>query len=245
MEVQAKTLGRKILLHLNHPNFGYAVTAEDIAAVIQERFFEVYNGHPVVGHRGDRDHPSVERLWDIANTIRLGELNAAPLYGVATDDSHNYHGKPNGANVGRGWVMVRARFLTPEHLLRAMEAGDFYASSGVSFKSLNFDQSKNTFSVAVDAREGEDYTIEFIGTRMNYDRTTEPRTGESPKRLTKKYSSDVGAVLQKSQGSTATYQLHGDELYVRAVVTSTAQPADPSFDGQQEQAWTQPMIPGS
>jgi hypothetical protein len=44
-EEQAKKTGREILVHLNHPNFGWAVTAEDLAHVIQEQFFEVYNGH--------------------------------------------------------------------------------------------------------------------------------------------------------------------------------------------------------
>lgn len=242
VEAQAKQRGREILLHLNHPNFGYAITAEDIAAVIQERFFEVYNGHPAVGHLGDQDHPGIERLWDIANTIRLGDLHAPPLYGVATDDSHNYHGKPGGANVGRGWVMVRARFLTPEHLLRAMDAGDFYASSGVSLTYIHFDKAEKLFTVEVDARSGERYTIEFIGTRSNYDRTATARDVEG-KRLTKKYSSDVGAVLQESQGNAATYHLQGDELYVRAVVTSSKHVDDPSLEDQHQQAWTQPMVP--
>ena len=45
---QSKKENRKILVHLNHPNFGWAVTAEDLAAVTLERFFEVYNGHPSV-----------------------------------------------------------------------------------------------------------------------------------------------------------------------------------------------------
>lgn len=241
VQAQEKELGREILLHLNHPNFGYAVTAEDLAAVIQERFFEVYNGHPAVGHHGDEDHPSVERLWDIANTIRIGQLNAPPLYGVATDDSHNYHGKPKGASVGRGWVMVRSRFLTPEHLIVAMEAGDFYASSGVSLKAVIWDG--ESLTVEVDSEPGEQHTIEFIGTRRGYDSTATPRTDDPSKRLTKKYSDEVGATLQTVLGTSATYTLTGDELYVRAVVTSSAPPSNPVFDDQKKQAWTQPMVP--
>ena len=136
---QAERTGRTILVHLNHPNFHFAVTAEDIAAVIPEQYFEVYNGHPDVGHQGDKNHPSTERLWDIANTLRIAKLAAAPLYGVATDDSHNYHGRP-GSHTGRGWVMVQSRFLTPEYLLKAMNRGDFYASSGVSFESIQFEK---------------------------------------------------------------------------------------------------------
>ncbi len=46
----------------------------------RERFFEVYNGHPGVNHLGDAKRVGIERLWDIANTIRLGVLQAAPLY---------------------------------------------------------------------------------------------------------------------------------------------------------------------
>ncbi len=52
-EEQARQTGREILVHLNHPNFGYAITAEDLAAVIRERFVEVYNGHGSVNHLGD------------------------------------------------------------------------------------------------------------------------------------------------------------------------------------------------
>ena len=134
-----KTHGQEVLPHLNHPNFGYAITADDLAAVVSERFYEVYNGHPGVNQLGDDEHPSVEQIWDLANAIRRTSLNVPPLMGVATDDSHEYHGKP-GSRPGRGWVMVRSRFLTPEHLIRAMKRGDFYASSGVTLRDFQFDK---------------------------------------------------------------------------------------------------------
>jgi len=73
-EQQAERAGREILAHLNHPNFRYAITAHDIAHAVLERHFEVYNGHPGVNHRGDDLRPGTERMWDIANTIRLVEL---------------------------------------------------------------------------------------------------------------------------------------------------------------------------
>ena len=243
-EEQAKKLGREIMVHLNHPNFGYAVTAEDLAAVIQERFFEVYNGHPAVGHLGNDSHPSIERLWDIANTIRIAKLGAAPLLGVATDDSHNYHGKPGGASTGRGWVMVRARFLTPEHIIQAMKAGDFYASSGVQLSDIKFEDGK--LRVEVDAVPGETYEVRFVGTRKGYDDTAIPRAalGEKPKgRMTNIYSQEVGTTFATTRGSNVTYELEGDELFVRAVVTSSVDHPNPSFDGQKKQAWTQPLVP--
>ncbi len=82
VEEQAKRTGKEMLVHLNHPNFGYAITAEELAQVIRERFVEVYNGHPGVGHQGDEQHASVEQIWDIANTLRLAKLHAPPLFGV-------------------------------------------------------------------------------------------------------------------------------------------------------------------
>ena len=130
------------------PTFGYAITAEDIAAVIRERFFEVYNGHPGVDHLGDEHHASVEQIWDIANTIRLGQLNAPPLFGVATDDSHHYHGK-QACRPGRGWIMVRAAKLEPETLISAIKAGDFYASSGVTLRDVRYDAEQETLASSI------------------------------------------------------------------------------------------------
>ena len=126
-----------MLAHVNHPNFGWGVTAEDLMRVKGERFFEVYNGHPSVRNDGDKTHASTERMWDIINTRRLSELNMNILYGLATDDSHNYHGlAPGRSNSGRGWVMVRAAKLEPVSLISAMESGDFYSSTGVTLKEL-------------------------------------------------------------------------------------------------------------
>lgn len=242
VEEQAERTGREILLHVNHPNFGYAITAEDLAAVVSERFFEVYNGHPIVGHLGDESHPGVERLWDIANTIRLGQLNAPPLLGVATDDSHYYHGRP-GARPGRGWVMVRSRYLTPEHLLRAMKASEFYASSGVTLNDAGYDAQLGELRLEIQAQDGVTYRTEFIGTLIDYDRTVRPRTNKEgqPVVATQVYSSDVGRVLATLDGTRAAYKLTGRELYVRAVVTSSRPHPDPSFEGQFQQAWTQPV----
>ena len=88
---QGKRLGRPVLAHLNHPNFKWAFTVDDVARLRSERFFEIYNGHPMTGTNGDAEHPSAERMWDEANARRLFELDLPLLYGIASDDSHNYH----------------------------------------------------------------------------------------------------------------------------------------------------------
>ncbi len=240
---QSETSGQPILAHVNHPNFGYAITAEDLAHVVEERFFEVYNGHPSVHHRGDAKHCGVERMWDIANAIRLGVLGAAPLYGLATDDSHNYHAK-TGSLTRRGWVVVRAKELTARSLIAAMEAGDFYSSSGVTLKDVRFDAKARTLKVVIDPAPGATYTVDFVGTKRDFDRASEPQQCDEGKPLTgvtRNYSEAIGEVFQSVDGVEATYRLTGEELYVRAVVTSSLPVDRPVWEGQKRKAWTQPV----
>jgi hypothetical protein len=46
------------------------------------------------------------------------------MYGLATDDSHNYHStSPKASLSGRGWVMVRAKSLDAASIVAAMEKG--------------------------------------------------------------------------------------------------------------------------
>jgi hypothetical protein len=241
-EEQAKRTGREIFVHLNHPNWGYAITAEEMATVLREQFFEVYNGHPGINHLGDEHHPGTERLWDIANTIRLGQLAAPPLYGLATDDSHNHHGE-KGSRPGRGWIMVRAANLEAETLIQAIKAGDFYASSGVTLRDVRYDPETTLLQIDIEPDPGAQYTTQFIGTKLGYDPASAPRVDAEgkPIRSTRKYSADIGQVLATVPGASPSYHLTGNELYVRAVVTSTKPHHDPSFKGQHQQAWTQPV----
>ncbi|MEW4570775.1 hypothetical protein AB1L88_23155 [Tautonia sp. JC769] len=241
-EEQARRLGIRILTHLNHPNFGYAVTAEELAKAVSERFVEVYNGHPGVHHEGDDTHASVERLWDIANTLRIAVLKAPPLAGLGTDDSHNYFGV-DGSSPGRGWVMVRARHLTPESIIDAIESGDFYASSGVTLDDVRYDAESGVIEITVAPDPDASYTIEFIGTRDDIDPTAEPvlDADGNPLDVTGRYPDELGTVLATVEGTHARYELQGDELYVRAVITSSLPPENPSFEGQHAQAWTQPV----
>src|SRR6185437_14271783 len=76
-----------------------------------------------------------------------------------------------------------------------------------------------------------------------YDRTRKPVKDRHGKALpvTQRYSDDVGKVLATVEGARATYRLTGEELYVRAVVTSDRPPENPSFPDQKAQAWTQPV----
>jgi hypothetical protein len=240
---QRKETGQPMFPHLNHPNFGWGVTAEELMRVQGERFFEVYNGHPQVHNEGDATRASTERMWDIILTWRLAILNMEPILGLAVDDSHNYHqDSATNSNPGRGWVMVRSDFLTPEHIVLAMEAGEFYASSGVRLKEVR--RHKNRLAIEIEPEEGVSYTTRFIGTRKGFDRRNEPirNTAGEPLRVTHRYSTEIGAVLAEQKGTSPSYQLTGDEIYVRATVISSKLKANPYLKEEMETAWTQPLV---
>lgn len=239
---QRQRTGVPMFPHVNHPNFKWALTAEELAQLENERFFEVYNGHPEVRNVGDEIHASTDRVWDIILTQRLAQ-GKEPLFGLATDDSHQYHNEPKKTKrPGRGWVMVRAEKLEVEELIAALEAGDFYASSGVTLKDVR--RETDRLSLQIDAEPGVTYTTEFIGTRVGYDPSSDPVLDElgEPLRVTRRYSNDIGTVLLRTCETSPAYVMKGDEIYVRARVTSSKLMPDPSRRGEFEQAWTQPLV---
>ncbi len=244
---QRTRTGQPMFAHINHPNFRWGITAEELMAVKGEKFFEVYNGHPGVENDGDATRLSMDAMWDALLAFRLTELKLDAVFGVGTDDSHHYHNIGLGkSNTGRGWVMVRARHLTAESIVRAMEAGDFYASSGVTLSEVQ--RGPDRLAIAIQAEPGVTYTTQFLGTRRGFDRTSEllpqPASEAQPRRSLphRRYSKDVGAVLAEVKGTSASYVLKGDEIYVRAKIVSSKPKENGSVAGEFETAWTQPLV---
>jgi len=236
--------GQKTLVHLNHPNFGWGVTAEDLMRVEGENFFEIFNGHPSVRDSGDALHASTERMWDIINTMRLAEFDMPLMYGLATDDGHNYHNKTpgQGSQPGRRWVNVLADSLTPDKLVDSLEAGLFYSSSGVTLEEIRTNEKQ--LSLQVEAEPDTTYMIEFIGTMADADTSSRPASEDEIEaaRLTRVYSKDVGRVLKTVEGDSATYTFSGQELFVRARITSSQKHPNPSEAGEFQKAWVQPVV---
>ena len=243
---QRAQTGQPMFLHLNHPNFVWGVTAEELMQVHHEKFFEIYNGHPGVHNEGDATRLSTDAIWDVVLTRRLAELRLDVMFGISVDDSHDYHQIILGkSNPFRGWVMVRARHLTPEAIVLAMEAGDFYASSGVTLAEVT--RAGKTLAVEIQPEPGVTYVTQFIGTRRGYDPASQlipPPAGEAPRKNLphRRYSKDVGAVLAEVQGAKASYTLQGDEIYVRAKIISSKPKPNASVAGEVETAWTQPLV---
>jgi hypothetical protein len=139
--------------------------------------------------------------------------------------------------------MVRAAKLDAETLIQAIKRGDFYASSGVTLRDVRYDPEAKLLQIDIEPEQDARYTTQFIGTKLGYDSTSAPRvdTEGKPIRSSRIYSDDIGQVLATVPGTAPSFQLTGEELYVRAVVTSTKPHHDPSFKDQRQQAWTQPV----
>jgi len=176
-------------------------------------------------------------------------LKAPALYGMTTDDSHGYDSKTGSSHPESSWVMVRATHLTPEHIVKALKAGDSYSSTGVTLRDVQYDAVTKTLRVEVEPEADATYSVQFIGSLKGVETAGTPidTSKLSPAEIKElgrhkhKYSDKIGEVLRTIQGSTAEYTLAGNELYVRAVVTSSLPPVDPSWEDQKQQAWTQPV----
>ncbi|WP_200975082.1 histidinol-phosphatase [Echinicola sp. 20G] len=221
VKAQRDSIGQPMFMHINHPNFIWAITPEDIMDLNGERFFEVYNGHPMVNNYGDSLRPSMEVLWDMVQVAYLKDEKPL-IYGLAVDDAHNYHVfNGSNSNPGRGWVMVRADELSPDALVEAMERGDFYASTGVVLEDIVFKNGK--LEVFIQKEEGVSYTVQFFGTKKS-----------DPEKS--------GILLKEENGLQASYTLQADDLYVRAKIVSSKPKENPYQVGDVETAWTQPVM---
>jgi len=165
-------------------------------------------------------------MWDLANTLRSLELDLPLLYGLATDDSHEYFRWGVGEmNPGRGWVMVRGSERDGNAIVTALQQGDFYASSGVTVHDFRTDA--DCYELEIATESGLDYVTRFIGTR-SIDDTPNPQA----------------EVLFETTSDTPCYTYEGNELFVRATVTSSRLHPNPYRQGDYEIAWLQPVRPG-
>ena len=214
---QRNSTGVPMIVHINHPNFHFAITVRDMIALQGERFFELFNGHHMVYNFGDSLNMDTETMWDQINIAYT--LSQRPLLlGLATDDSHNYHRQgQQWSNSGRGWIWVKSEDLTAQDLISSLENGDFYASTGVRLSTLNIED--NVIEVSLEEDENT-YVIQFIGCTANDTSTS---------------------ILKEVTGNSATFELKPEHLFVRAKIISSAAPDNPIENMKHQVAWTQPV----
>jgi hypothetical protein len=157
---------------INHPNYGWAISAEELAQLQRTRLFEVFNGHPLVNNLGGGGVPGLEETWD--RILSSGKL----LYGIAVDDAH-YFKRPEDKTAPRpgfGWVYVRAARLEARAIVEALERGEFYSSTGVELDSIEASAKSLVISVRLD--RSSKYRIQFIGRQgaVLSESTTSPAT---------------------------------------------------------------------
>jgi len=242
---QKARLKRPMVGIVNHPNWPtFDIAARELASARYARLVEFGNAGADCLFFGDENHPGTERVWDIANTIRVSNMRFAPLFGTAADDAHDYLStNPDRSDPGKAWIVVRAAELKPNAIVAAIARGDFYCSTGVRLRKADYDPKAGTLTVEVEPEEGVNYVIDFIGTLADYDRSskTVDIQGRRPHRV-RHYSKDIGRMLTRVKGPKGMYRLTGQELFVRATVYSSKPMAKPVKDGmQREQAWTQPI----
>ena len=209
---------------LNHPNFHYRNSAEDIRPVEGLHMFELHNGHPAVNNFGDHEHDSVEEIWD--DLLTDGML----IYGVSSDDAHKFQeiGLEH-SNPGRGWVMVQADSLTPDSISEAMYHGNFYATSGVMLSLASVKDRQ--ISVAVDQAGTErELSSPFVMGHTIAD-------GKNGYKI--QFIGPEGRVLEAVNGTKATYPVSEQHSYVRAKVIYTRKAGQ---EYENFYAWMQPVF---
>ena len=183
--------------HVNHPNFGWAVTAADLKRVKNDKLFEIYNGHPLVNNDGGGERPGLEEMWD--DILSSGKL----LFGLATDDAHHFKRPwdPTASKPGKGWVYVRAQRLSGRAVIAALERGDFYSSTGVELSDVVFANGRMTVTVKRDP--AAKYRVRFIGKNG---RVLKDVLGSPAEYVVQGTEGYVRAVVYESNGKRAWVQ---------------------------------------
>ena len=235
-EVTSRILGGNVPIHINGIGIRHVVEPtdlDDIVATLQVNVNAIINA----GGIAQLNHPNYEwafnheHITQVEGASLLEIHNAHPavnnygapgkpsteemwdrvlsagrvIFGTATDDSHNYHDyTPDASNPGRAWVVVNAQELTVDAIVDGLATGNFYSSNGVNLNSLEIDETSIDIEIAPD--------------RSAICVTT--------------FSGRDGKTLAEIEGDTASYEINGDEGYVRATVRSSN-----GFH-----AWTQPVF---
>jgi hypothetical protein len=171
---------------INHPNYKWRLGGDILLDSRQCNLFELYNGFPGTNCQGGDGHPGLEEVWDLLLT------SGKRIYGVASDDAHSYtQFSPEVSNPGRGWVVVRSKCLDVKEIMRNLDSGLFYSSTGVEIVDLLIEPTR--IEINIKNAGNTEYTTDFIGS--------------------------AGKLLYSTKNNPAVYSLSSEGAYVRARIT--------------------------
>ena len=233
---------------LNHPWWNvWDVDPELLIDFPEIRLFEICNSG--TSEMKDDWIYNREKYWDFILAHRI--VNGSPLlYGTATDDAHFFDPArmTTPGAYETGFVVVDCPGeMTPENLSAAIQTGNFYFSCGVMLEDVTFSKESSTLNVQVKAEPGVRYRIDFISTGKDFDRTMKtaefPHKNEIFTRTRTVMPEGIGEVVSSVNGTSASYTLKENDLYVRAIVMSDQKTRlDTGFYPVHQCAWTQPFM---
>jgi hypothetical protein len=173
---------------INHPNYNWRLSGDILSHSKNCNLFELFNGFPGTNNQGDDEHPGLEEVWDFMLT------SGKRIYGVASDDAHLYKKfSAEFSNPGRGWVYVCAKSLDVNEIMRNLDSGLFYSSTGVEVADFRVEPIR--LEILIKESNNNEYTTDFIGSG--------------------------GKLLYKTKNNPAIYNLSTDGSYVRAKIIAT------------------------
>lgn len=190
---EAHKLGARVI-QINHPQWYWGMTGDLLAELAQRGavLVEIANIQFTTWNAGDAAHPSMEKIWDDALA------KGVTMWGVASDDAHDYEDPHGKWPAGGGWVVVKAR-RDPQAILASLAAGRFYSSTGVVLTRAEPESGELVVEVMPDERGS--YVIEFVENGKLADRVV----GKSARRAIPQ-SGYLRAVVTRDDGAKAWVQ---------------------------------------
>ena len=173
---------------INHPNWKWAFAEKEMVQLKNVKLFELYNMDKHSNNFSAGGMAGMEEVWDRILSKKV------IMYGVITDDSHDFEGecRPNKSLPGRGWIMVRAKTLSADAITAALDRGDFYGTVGMGVELIDIKVTDKEYALEIKPYSDFKYTTFFIGKN--------------------------GTILKNDYHLKPKYKFKGNELYVRAKV---------------------------
>ena len=157
------------LVSLNHPICSF-LTADFIKDLDGLMAMEIYNQDAILCGVNERGLTMYEEL------LRYGK----PWCCIASDDSH---GTPSLAHPSQGFVMIKADELKYDKIIAALEAGNFYASTGPVIEEIYVEDGEAHIKCS---------PVKYIGMETN----GRPRGGARRAKLSDEYLTEASFKLR-------------------------------------------------